>query len=50
MQYFKDRAESFDDYSPCNSKMRDCNNNNNNNNVHVYNSVELFISMYNNIL
>ena len=48
VQYFKDRTESFDDYYPCNSKMRDCNNNKNN--VHVYNCIELFISMYNNIL
>ena len=47
-QYFKDRIENFDDYYPCNSKMRDCNNNKNN--VHVYNCIELFISMYNNIL
>ena len=44
MQYFKDRIESFDDYYPCNSKRRDCNNS------HVYNWVELFVSMYNNII
>jgi putative transposase len=40
VQYFKDRAESFDDYYPCNSKRRDCDNG------HVYNWVELFVSMY----
>ena len=44
IQYFKDRTESFDDYYPCNSKRRDCNNS------HVYNWVELFVSMYNNII
>ena len=44
MQYFKDRIEPFDDYYPCNSKKRDCNNS------HVYNWVELFVSMYNNII
>ena len=31
IQYFKDRVESFDDYYPCNSKRRDCDNS------HVYN-------------
>ena len=42
VQYFKDRTESFDDYYPCNSKRRrDCNNG------HVYNWIELFVSMYN---
>ena len=44
MQYFKDRVESFDDYYPCNSKRRDCDNG------HVYNWVELFVSMYNNTI
>ena len=44
IQYFKDRTESFDDYYSCNSKRRDCNNS------HVYNWVELFVSMYNNII
>jgi hypothetical protein len=38
--YFKDRIDSFDDYYPCNSKRRDCDNG------HVYNWVELFVSMY----
>ena len=42
MQYFKDRTECFDDYYPCNSKRRDCDNS------HVYNWIELFVSMYNN--
>ena len=38
-QYFKDRTESFDDYYPC---MQDeCNL------FHVYNWIQLFISMYN---
>jgi putative transposase len=44
VQYFKDRTESFDDYYPCNSKRRDCNND------HVYNWVELFVLMYNNTI
>ena len=44
MQYFKDRPESFDDYYPCNSKRRDCDNS------HVYNWIELFLSMYNNTI
>ena len=39
IQYFKDRIESFDDYYPC-SKKEKCNL------EHVYNSVELFVSMY----
>ena len=39
VQYFKDSVESFDDYYPCNSKRRDCDNN------HVYNWVELFVSI-----
>ena len=38
IQYFKDRTESFDDYYPCNSK-RDCDNS------HVYNWIELFVSI-----
>jgi putative transposase len=42
MQYFKDRIESFDDYYPCNSK-RECDS-------HVYNWMELFVSMYNNTI
>ena len=40
IQYFKDRIESFDDYYPC-SKKEKCNL------EHVYNSIELFVSMYN---
>jgi putative transposase len=44
IQYFKDRIESFDDYYPCNSKRRDCDNS------HVYNWIELFVSMYNNTI
>jgi hypothetical protein len=44
VQYFKDRTECFDDYYPCNSKRRDCNNG------HVYNWMELFVSMYNNTI
>ena len=44
MQYFKVRTtECFVDYYPCNSK-RDCDN------YHVYNWVELFVSMYNNTI
>lgn len=43
MQYFKDRTESFDDYYPCNSK-RDCDKG------HVYNWIQLFVSMYNNTI
>jgi putative transposase len=39
IQYFKDRIESFDDYYPC-SKKDKCNL------EHVYNSIELFVSMY----
>jgi len=43
IQYFKDRIESFDNYYPCNSKRRgDCDND------HVYNWIELFVSIYNN--
>ena len=41
MQYFKDRTECFDDYYPC-RKDDDCNMD------HVYNWIELFVSMYNN--
>jgi putative transposase len=44
VQYFKDRIESFDDYYPCSSKKRDCNNS------HVYNWIELFVSIYNNTI
>ncbi len=44
VQYFKDRTECFDDYYPCNSKRRNCNNG------HVYNWIELFVSMYNNTI
>jgi putative transposase len=44
MQYFKDRTEEFDDYYPCNSKRRNCDNS------HVYNWIELFVSMYNNTI
>ena len=43
MQYFKDRTESFDDYYPC-RKDDDCNIN------HVYNWIELFVSLYNNTI
>ena len=45
IQYFKDRTDSFDNYYPCNnSKRRDCDND------HVYNWIELFVSMYNNTI
>ncbi len=44
IQYFEDRVESLDDYYLCNSKIRDCDNG------HVYNWVELFVSMYNNTI
>ena len=44
VQYFKDRVEYFDDDYPCNSKRRDCDNS------HVYNWVELFVSIYNNTI
>jgi hypothetical protein len=40
MQYFKDRTENFDDYYPC-LKKDVCNQD------HVYNWIELFVSMYN---
>ena len=41
MQYFKDRTENFDDYYPCLKKDNGCNRD------HVYNWIELFVSMYN---
>jgi putative transposase len=41
---FKDRVESFEDYYPCNSKRRHCDDS------HVYNWIELFESMYNNTI
>ena len=41
-QYFKDRTESFDDYYPC---MQDeCNL------FHVYNWIQFFVSMYNDMI
>ena len=40
-QYFKDRTESFDDYYPC--RQMECNL------FHVYNWIQFFVSMYNNI-
>ena len=43
MQYFEDRTESFVDDYPC-SKKEECNL------EHVYNSIELFTSMYNTIV
>jgi putative transposase len=43
IQYFKDRTESFDNYYRCNS--RDCDSND-----HVYNWIELFVSIYNNTI
>ena len=43
MQYFKDRTENFDDYYPC-RKDDDCNID------HVYNWIELFVLMYNDII
>ena len=43
MQYFKDRTENFDDYYPC-LKKDVCNQD------HVYNWIELFVSMYNNTI
>jgi putative transposase len=43
IQYFKDRTESFDDYFPC-RKDDDCNID------HVYNWIELFVSMDNNTI
>ena len=42
MQYFKDRTECFDDYSPCvNNKRRNCNM------QYVYNGIKLFVYLYN---
>jgi len=38
-QYFKDRIESFDDYYPC--MQNECNL------FHVHNSIQFFVSMYN---
>ncbi|HET7643814.1 MAG TPA: hypothetical protein VFK40_09920 [Nitrososphaeraceae archaeon] len=43
MQYFKDRTESFDDYYPCRKDDDSIID-------HVYNWIELFVSMYNNII
>jgi putative transposase len=43
-QYFKDRIESFDDYYPCMQK-----ENNECNLFHVYNWIQFFVSMYNEI-
>lgn len=39
-QYFKDRIENFDDYSPCIQK-KECNL------FQVYNWTQFFVSMYN---
>ena len=44
MQYFKDRTENFDDYYPCLKKDNRCNRD------HVYNWIELFVSIYNNTI
>ena len=41
IQYFKDRTECFDDYYPCLKQEDRCNQD------HVYNWIELFVSMYN---
>ena len=43
MQYFKDRTESFDDYYPY-RKDDNCHID------HVYNWIELFVSLYNNTI
>ncbi|HET7643522.1 MAG TPA: hypothetical protein VFK40_08435, partial [Nitrososphaeraceae archaeon] len=43
MQYFKDRTESFDDYYPCRKD-------DDGHIDHVYNWIELFVSMYNNTI
>jgi putative transposase len=43
IQYFKDRTKSFDNSYPC-RKDDDCNIG------HVYNWIELFVSMYNNTI
>jgi putative transposase len=42
MQYFKDRTKCFDDYYSCSKMDFD--------NGHVYNWIELFVSMYNNTI
>ena len=42
MQYFKDRTECFDDCYPCIKHKKDYNLD------HVYNWIELFVSLYNN--
>ena len=42
MQYFKDRTECFDDYYPCWQKC-ECTL------FHVYNWIQFFVSIYNNI-
>ena len=45
MQYFKDRTGSFDDYYPCRKvDDDDCSID------HVYNWIELFVSIYNNTI
>ena len=44
MQYFKDRTENFADYYPCRKEDDNCNID------HVYNWIELFVSMYNNTI
>jgi putative transposase len=44
MQYFNDRTESFDNYYPYKKENGDCNID------HVYNWIELFVSMYNNTI
>jgi putative transposase len=41
-QYFKDRIKSFDDYYPC--IRNECNL------FHVYNWIQFFISMYNDMI
>ena len=40
--YFKDRTESFDDYYPCRQTEYNL--------FHVYNWIQFFVSMYNNII
>ena len=42
-QYFKDRIENFDDYYPCMQK-DECNL------LHVYNWLQFFVTMYNDII
>jgi putative transposase len=44
MQYFKDRTENFDDYYPCIQNKNECNL------LHVYNWIQFFLSMYNDII